>query len=245
MITKYINFINENWQLEVKQKSIDISNKILDKEEIVDVFLELTENNGFEIRIIDGIYGYIRDNKFEMAGRKGDFSRYQCYPFYQVRLKKRFNETSTFDNAYKRLDYYKIIIDKVKIGISRLLNSKDDKIKILNTDVDYGKSVIDISFYIKMCERIPPFEATATYKPPKAIFDIILDFMNTNKLFTVIQFGVTGKVIEIQANKEYNDRELEPILDSMFKKFGDKVTYEPMDPSPKLGLKRYRININD
>ena len=138
-----------------------------------------------------------------------------------------------------------MIIDKVKLGISRLLYSKSDKLELVDTDVDYGKHGIRLSFYLKINEKITPFETITKYKPPKTIFDTLLDIMNNNKLFTVIQFGVTGKIIEIEVKREYKDRDVEPILTSMFKKFGDKVTYETMDPSPRLVNKRYRIIVNE
>lgn len=244
MITRYTKFINENWQIEVKEKSIDISKKLLLKEEIEDVFLELTDR-GFELEIFDGISGYIIGNKLQRIERKSDVERYDCYPFLRVTIKAKNISSSTFDKSYKTLDYYKLIIDKVKLGISRLLYSKPDKLELFDTDVDYGKHGIRLSFYLKINEKIKPLATITNYKPTKKIFDTLLDIMNNNKLFTVIQFGVTGKIIEIEVKREYKDRDIEPILTSMFKKFGDKVTYETMDPSPRLGNRRYRININE
>lgn len=244
MITKYINFINENWQIEVEKKAIDISKNFLDKEEIEDVFLDLIES-GFEIVINDGLYGYVLGNKFHRTERKSDIGRYECYPFFHISIKGKNTSSSTFDKTHKTLDYYKMIIDKVKLGLSRLLHTKLDKVELVDTSVDYGKYGITLSFYLKINKRISPLETISKYKPPKTIFDTLLDILNNNKLFTVIQFGVTGKIIEIEVKGEYKDRDIEPILTSMFKKFEGKVTYETMDPSPRLGNKRYRVIINE
>lgn len=78
MITKYLQFINENWQVNLNQEVKSIIKSVITKDEIEDVFLGITDAGGRII--IDYKSGYF-DRWLAGIGRKSDLTTQECYPF--------------------------------------------------------------------------------------------------------------------------------------------------------------------
>lgn len=179
MITKYTEFINENWQVEFNQSVKEIIKSVVTKNDIEDVFLELTDI-GFNI-IVDYKSGYF-DGWLIGIGKKSDLVLHDCYPFVKVELISQHDrEESNFDNTQRKLKDISNYINKIKIACDRLLHQRSN-MQLVKDHVNIGTAV-KFTLLFRINNKLVPYSSddVEKYSP---IHKIVNNISN-NKLFTL------------------------------------------------------------
>ena len=229
MITKYTNFINENWQVSFKEEVDILVKDVITSDEIEDAFLELFEEHGFRYTIKN------RPGHFDVwlsgIGDKKDLVQFKCYPFIEIKMSKTITGKRNFDSTQKTLQEYVKYIDKVKIACKRILYKKDDLI-LVEELVDVRDLDLNFRIILKVNKRLKPYQNKKEKRELPT--NRIIDKISRNKIF---KLGiVTDNEIYFATDKMPN---IDRIVLGMFRHFIDNKSIRLLE----IGECEYKIEI--
>jgi hypothetical protein len=235
MITNYSKF-NEgiDWHKSLANTSKEILNSIATKDEIEDFFLELLDAGS--VLNITNKHGYFTTH-FTGISKLSDLHDHECYPFYDISVNNTIDIGSSIEESIKKLNQYKIFINKIDSIQKRILHKSE--FEIVDSYILMETNSIRSRILVKAKIRLDAIDDTHKSRSTQ---DKIVHILSTNKIFRDVR--IVSNSIYFTVNSNMTSQDPDRIVNSIFKKFDTKVTIRKINTEVgQKNLSRYKIEI--